>query len=142
MPNIPLHRAVISILSLHCLTRKTWVQPLEFRFNHVYELRYRTVHLYFRLMAAIFDLPVTPTSASIHTSITVLLDPENVGVAVGVLLLFHIEAEIYEITYVLPIIGGHLCFISHSDVGEYSHKFRRVAEPRKCGSSRWNLVAI
>ena len=35
-------------------------------------------------MAAMFDLPVTPTSETIHTSPTVLLDPENVKVAVGI----------------------------------------------------------
>ena len=50
--------------------------------------------MYFRLMAAIFDLPVTPTSQSIYNSFTVLLDPENVGVAVGILLLSLLQAEI------------------------------------------------
>ena len=40
--------------------------------------------MYIRLMAAMFDLPVTPTLESIHTSIIVLLDSENVGVAVGI----------------------------------------------------------
>ena len=50
--------------------------------------------MYFRLMAAIFDLPVTPTSESIYNSSTVLLDPENVGVAVGISLLSLIQAEI------------------------------------------------
>ena len=50
--------------------------------------------MYFRLMAVIFDLPVTPTSESIYNSSTVLLDPENVGVAAGVSLLSHIQAEV------------------------------------------------
>ena len=35
--------------------------------------------MYFRLMAAIFDLSVTPTSESIHTCPAVLLDLENGG---------------------------------------------------------------
>jgi hypothetical protein len=48
-------------------------------------LRYRTLHVYFRLMEVIFDLPVTPTSEGIHNaSPTVLLDPDSVGVAVGI----------------------------------------------------------
>ena len=64
--------------------------------------------MHFRLMAAIFDLPVTPTSESIYTSPTVLLDPENVGVAAGISLLSHIQAEIQDIAYVLPVNGGHL----------------------------------
>ena len=59
-------------------------------------------------MAAIFDLPVTPTSESVYNSSTVLLDPENVGVTVGISLLRHTEAEIYDIAYVLPVNGGHL----------------------------------
>jgi len=54
---------------------------------------------YFRLMAAIFDLTVTPTSEGIRTSPTVLLDPENEGVAVGISLLSYIQAEIYDIAY-------------------------------------------
>ena len=40
--------------------------------------------MYFRLMAAIFDLPVTPTSESISNSLTVLLDPKIVEVTVGI----------------------------------------------------------
>ena len=50
--------------------------------------------MHFRLMAAIFDLPATPIVESVYNSSTVLLDPENVGVAAGVSLLSHIQAEI------------------------------------------------
>ena len=53
--------------------------------------------MYFQIMAAILDLPVTPTSESIYNSSTVLLDPENVGVAAGISLLSCIQAEIYDI---------------------------------------------
>ena len=62
--------------------------------------------MYFRLMAGMIDLPVTSTSKSIRFILTVLLDPESVGVAVGNSLL----AEIHIIAYVLPVNGGHLCF--------------------------------
>ena len=61
---------------------------MEFRCFLIYKLRYRTLHMHFRLMAAIFDLPVTLTSESIHNSPTVLLDPENVEEAVGISLLY------------------------------------------------------
>ena len=54
----------------------------------------RTLHMYFRLMAAIFDLPVTSTSESICNSSNVLLNPENVGVADGISLLSYTQAEI------------------------------------------------
>ena len=50
--------------------------------------------MYFWLMAAIFDLQVTLTSESIYNSPTVLVDPENVGVAAGIALLSHVQAEI------------------------------------------------
>ena len=40
--------------------------------------------MYFRLLAAIFDLLVSPTSEGVRTNLTVLLDLENVGVAVGI----------------------------------------------------------
>ena len=39
-----------------------------------YKLKYTTMYMYFRLMAAIFDLSVTSASESIHTCLTVLLD--------------------------------------------------------------------
>ena len=42
--------------------------------------------MYFRLMATIFDLPVTPTLKSFHTSPTVLLKPEMVGLTSLILL--------------------------------------------------------
>jgi hypothetical protein len=50
--------------------------------------------MYFWLMAAMFDLPVTPTPERKHTILTVLLDPEIVGVAIGILLLCYIQTEI------------------------------------------------
>ena len=48
-------------------------------------------------MAAIFDFQITLTSESIYSSPTVLVDPENVGVAVEIPLLSHIQAEIQDI---------------------------------------------
>ena len=53
--------------------------------------------MYFRYEAAMFDQPVALTSNNIHNSPTVLLDPENVGIAAGILLLFYIQTEIYDI---------------------------------------------
>ena len=75
----------------------------------------------FRLMAAMFDLAVTPTSESNYTSPAVLRDPENIEVAVGILLTSCIQAEIYDIAYALPVNGGHVWFTSHADIREYLH---------------------
>ena len=57
-----------------------WEYPLECIYL-IYKLRYRPTLMHkpmcFRLMAAMFDLPVTPTSESIHICPTVLLDLKN-----------------------------------------------------------------
>ena len=59
-------------------------------------------------MAAIFDLPLTPLSESVHISSTELLDPEVVGVAFGISLLPGIEAEILRYFICTFGNGGHL----------------------------------
>jgi len=43
-------------------------------------------------MVAIFDLRHTQTSESIPTSLSVLINPQNMGIAVGISLLSCIEA--------------------------------------------------
>ena len=48
----------------------------------------------FRLLAAIFNLRLTLTSDSIRTNQVVLLDPENMGIAVGDSLLSSVQVEI------------------------------------------------
>ena len=57
-------------------------------------------------MAAIFDLRHTQTLDSIPTGLFVLPDSENMGTAVGILLLSSIEAEIYVIAYVLSVMAA------------------------------------
>ena len=59
-------------------------------------------------MAAIFDLPLTPMSESVHTTTAKLLEPENVGLAVGISLLTSIEAEILRYFICTCGNGGHL----------------------------------
>jgi hypothetical protein len=59
--------------------------------------------MYFRLIAAIFDLQATPQSECIRISPTVLLDPELDGVAIGISLLSCTQTEINATAYVLPV---------------------------------------
>ena len=66
--------------------------------------------MYFRLMAAISDLRVAPTSKSIDNSLTVLLDTENMGTAVGVPL----PAAIQDLQSVLHVFS-YRCHIRHFD---------------------------
>ena len=58
-------------------------------------------------MAAIFDFRHFLTSDSLLTSLSVLPDPENMGIALEIALLTCIEAEIYVISSLLPVIGRH-----------------------------------
>ena len=67
-----------------------------------------------------------------------LLDPKNMGVAVGISLLSCIQAEIYVITYKRSVIGHHLWFTTYPDVGQSS----RVAWLRKHGCGRWNVIVV
>ena len=56
-------------------------------------------------MAAIFDFRPSRTSDSIPISLFVLPDPENMGMAVEISLLSCVEAEIYVISFLLPVNG-------------------------------------
>ena len=76
-------------------------------------------YIYFWLMATIFDFKQTQTSDSIPTSFCMLPDPENMGIAVGILLLSSTEAELYVMSYLLPVGGRHLEFSASGLVSKY-----------------------
>ena len=50
-------------------------------------------------MASMFDLPVNPMSDSIHRSLTVLTDADNLGVAVG----FSLPATVQDLLFELQV---------------------------------------
>ena len=54
------------------------------------------------IMAAILNIQHTQTSVRVLTSLFVLPDPENMGIAVGILFLSHLEAEIYVFPFWRP----------------------------------------
>ena len=60
------------------------------------------------VMAAIFSLPLIPMSESVHTSLVVLLDPDNVGVVFGISLLYCVEVEILRYFINTSSNGGRL----------------------------------
>ena len=62
----------------------------------------------FPVMAAIFDLPLTPLLDSVHNSPTELLHPETVGVAFGILFLSSTEVEIMRYFIFASGNGSHL----------------------------------
>ena len=59
-------------------------------------------------MDAIFDFRHAQTADSFRTSLSVLPDPENMGVGVGISLLACIRAEIDVISCLVPVCGRHL----------------------------------
>ena len=63
-------------------------------------------------MAAIFNFSLIRTSGSARSSLVVLPDLENMGMAVGSSLLSCIEAETYVISRPLPVNGRHPSFSS------------------------------
>ena len=85
-----------------------WLQKQEYsRWNFFAIMymswdKYTSFPMYFRLVVAIFDFRHTMKSASILTTFFVLPDPENMGIAVGILLLSCIRAEIRVTTSFLP----------------------------------------
>ena len=64
-------------------------------------------------MAAIFDSPLIHTSGSLRSSLDVLPDPYNMGIAVE-------SSLLYVIFYPLPVNGRHLRFPKNPDVEQYS----------------------
>jgi len=73
----------------------------------VCKLRYTLFHLHFRLNTATFNISLTLTYDSLQTSAVMLLDPENIGMTIGITLLSYIQAEIYDISYPLQVAGRH-----------------------------------
>ena len=59
-------------------------------------------------MDGIFDFQHTKAPDSVLSSVSVLSDPKNTGIAFGISLLLCIQAEIYVIYYLLSVNGGHL----------------------------------
>jgi len=70
--------------------------------------RYALFHIYFRLMAASFDFSQIQTSVILMSTLVVLPDLENMGIAVGISFISCIEAEICVISYLLPVNVSHL----------------------------------
>ena len=81
------------------------------------ELRMSSVNR--KLLSAILDFRHTQTSDSIPTSLVVSLDPENMGIAVGISLLSCIEADISVVLYSLPVYGRHIEFLTSAFTTHY-----------------------
>ena len=67
------------------------------------ELKMASVN--WKLVCAIFDSSQIHTSGSLRSSLIGQLNPENMGIAVGIPLLLCIEADIYVISFLLPVNG-------------------------------------
>ena len=75
-----------------------WIWPLEFLYYDVCKLRY----CFSSLTAAILDFRLPVRYGDINISIFDFLDPENIGIAVGISFLSLLEAEIIVVWYKLP----------------------------------------
>jgi len=101
-PEVEEHR-IIGYVQLWCLTPKTYYIAVRISLlSRIYKLSCTLFHMYFRLLAAIFDFSLTTTNGSVWISPVVLLDIKNIDIAVGISLPSYIQAEIYVIPYPLP----------------------------------------
>ena len=134
--NIRLHRSVLAAVLLRSWSLKPSIQSLEFHSYLVQKPRYK----YFRFSGRhleFFLLPVT--SGSIGTSAVRFLDPENIGLAIGILMLSRLEAEIQVLTVLVSAI---LNLPTSGYIGQYRHQCHLVPGPRNHRFSRWNFVSI
>ena len=78
---------------------------------------------------------LTLKSFHIYNSTIIVLDFEIVWVAVGIMLLSNVQANMYDNIIVLSTYGGLVGFTSHPDVGEHAHLYHLTAGFRKLGCS-------
>jgi len=93
---------------------------------HLYKLRHTLFHNHFRLQVAIVDFSLSPTNGSGTISQVVLLENEHVGIAVAIVLLWRVNAEMNVISYALPISCRHFWFFTHPGFVLYQHSSHYV----------------
>jgi len=90
---------------MHPISRtRDWLPPFLILRGLWYKVRYMLFYIYSRFQAAIFDVSLIPTNGSVYISPVVLLDTENIGIAVGILLQACVQVEI---SYPLPVPCRH-----------------------------------
>jgi len=82
------------------------------------------------ISARMHDSNEIPTTAQtwncIPSSLSVLPDPRNMSVAVGISLLSCIRAEVYVISYLLPVNGRHLWFTTNPNTEQHFYFLLRL----------------
>ena len=81
-----------------------------------------------------FDFRHTRTSDSIPTSLNVLPDPGNMGLAVGIALLSCIRAEIYVISYLLRLMAAIFDFRHAQTLDSIPTSLLMLPDPEKMGT--------
>ena len=111
----------------------------------LFDFDHAKYHIYFRLMVTIFDSPLMHTSGNLRSSLVVLPDPENMGIAVGISLLSIVYTSWYT-RYVISTSGywpPSLIYEStHTDIEQYFHLFLLVVWPPNTWYGRWTFVAV
>ena len=99
--------ALVVIINLKAQSYQFYIDII-LNYYRLIALAFICACMHARLMAAIFDFRLTQTSDGTHIGLSVLPDPENMGIAVRISLLSCIRAEIYVIPHLLPKNGRHL----------------------------------
>ena len=116
----------------------------------IYKLRYRTLmYMYFRLMAAILDSPVTLKSWSIHSSLTVLMDADKQcgcscwNFVAGIQDL-QLELQVFPVLHppfwFLVKNGSKLSRVGHCEQQWWLRSSRKLAKQPRIRSHRWTML--
>jgi len=93
-----------------------------------------------RNLADVLDFRHISTSHEIGNATTRKLDPENVVVAVGIVVLYVIVSEI--LIYYFLLVGCHLGFSTRGSVGHDCWTFRCIVHGHKPMYCFWNDMCI
>jgi hypothetical protein len=85
-----LHRAISAMVQLSFRAHKTWIEPLRFCFHLVG----KKIFKYFRFRSRHFEFPNFGYIGNIQIGTTEFLVPENLGRALEISFLSHLEADI------------------------------------------------
>ena len=111
-----MYKIVFIQFSMHVSRIKRCCIPLEFVTSIYVGATHETVYT-LPVLPAIFDFDVLPISVSnSHLSHRVAGPRKCEDIAVGISLLTHAQAEIENITYVLPVNGDQLWFTGYADI--------------------------
>ena len=96
-----------------------------------------------KLICTIIDSSQIHTASSLRSSLVVLPNSKNMGIAVEMSLLSCIQAEMYAIPYLRPVMAANFDSSQIHKSGSFAQRSRRVARLQNMAINNcWKFVAI